>query len=605
LYRQNNFCGSGVNGKKGGQRLEPRPDMEMPSERAAAEITRLRRCISDLVSVTSLPATWAGDDQIEIVRSLLAALLPMLSLDFAYVRLKDPRFEQQTEMVRVAESYETMTRPRDVGELLDRLLGPDPQTWSSWSGNLFGDGDISIVPMRLGLHGDIGVLVVGSGRADFPAQTEVLLLSVATNQAAVSLQDALLLRKERQHANELEQRVAQRTKELASSNEELKKEIAERKLAEIALRKSEAFLAEAQRLSSTGSFSWRVARNGITEIIWSDELYRIFEFDRSLPITLELMRTRIHPEDLALFERTIDRARTAAGGFDYEHRLQMSDGSVKHLQVIARGTRDSDGQLEYIGAAQDVTQARLSEEILAQARLQLVHATRVTSLGVLTASISHEVKQPLAAIVANAESSLRWLARSAPDIERVRLITSLVIADARRASEIVDRIRDMASQRTPERIPLSFDDVVYESLRFLGRELQLKEISVSVDLARELPQVVGDRTQLQQVVVNLIMNAAQAMAHIPPADRCISISANLSDPETVCCTIEDCGPGIDPAHLPHLFNSFFTTKDTSMGLGLAICQSIVEAHGGRIRADNNSTLGGARFSLDLMVHGAD
>jgi signal transduction histidine kinase len=594
-----------VNGEKGGQRLEPRPDMEVPSARAATEITRLRRCINDLVSVTSLPATWAGDDQIEIVRSLLAALLSMLSLDFAYVRLNDLRFERQAEMVRVAESYETITRPREVGELLERLLGPDPQTWSSWSGNFFGYGDITIVPMRLGLQGEIGVLVVGSGRADFPVQTEVLLLSVATNQAAVSLQDALLLRNERQHANELEQRVAQRTRELASSNEELKKGIAERILAEIALRKSEAFLAEAQRLSSTGSFSWRVARDGITEIIWSDELYRIFEFDQGLPITLELMRTRIHPEDAGLFERTIKRARAAGDDFDYEHRLQMPDGSVKYLHVIARGTRDRDGRLEYVGAAQDVTQARLSEEALAQARLQLAHATRVTSLGVLTASISHEVKQPLAAIAANAESSLRLLARNQPDIERVRLITSHVVADARRASEIVDRIRDMASQRTPEQTLLSFEDVVDESLSFLGRELQLKGISVSVDLARELPQVIGDHTQLQQVVVNLIINAAQAMTEVPRADRSISLSANLSDSGAVSCMIEDSGPGIDPADLPHLFDSFFTTKDTSMGLGLAICQSIIEAHGGRIRADNNSTLGGARFSFDLLTRHAE
>jgi C4-dicarboxylate-specific signal transduction histidine kinase len=257
--------------------------------------------------------------------------------------------------------------------------------------------------------------------------------------------------------------------------------------------------------------------------------------------------------------------------------------------------------LEYIGAGQDVTQRRLSEEALAKARSELAHVARVTSLGVLTASIAHEVNQPLAAIVTNGESSLRWLARDEPDIERVRTLTKRVTADARRASAIIERIRGMASPRVPEQKLLSIDDVINESLGFLRHELQLKGIVMSLDLARELPQVVGDRTQLQQVIVNLTINAVQAMTQLAPAGRSISVRAILSDPETVCCSIEDSGPGIDPEHLPRLFDSFFTTKDTGMGMGLAICRSIVEAHGGRIRADNNSALGGARFSFDLLT----
>jgi signal transduction histidine kinase len=372
--------------------------------------------------------------------------------------------------------------------------------------------------------------------------------------------------------------------------------ITERKRSKEELRRSEAFLAEAQRLSLTGSFSWRVATD---EITWSEQLYRIFEFDQGMPVTLEVIGTRVHPEDIALFNDRIDRARGARDDFDCEYRLQLPDHSIKYLHVIAHGTRDKDGRLEYIGAAQDVTQRRLSEEALAKARSELAHVTRVTSLGVLTASIAHEVNQPLAAIVTNGESSLRWLARDEPDIEKVRTLTKRVVADARRASEIIERIRDMASQRAPEQKLLSIDDVINESLRFLRHELQLKGIVVSLDLARELPQVVGDRTQLQQVIVNLTINAVQAMTQLAPADRGISVRAVLSDPETMVCSIEDSGPGIDPEHLPRLFDSFFTTKDTGMGMGLAICRSIVEAHGGRIRADNNSALGGARFSFDL------
>jgi signal transduction histidine kinase len=240
-------------------------------------------------------------------------------------------------------------------------------------------------------------------------------------------------------------------------------------------------------------------------------------------------------------------------------------------------------------------------EALAKARSELAYVARVTSLGVLTASIAHEVNQPLTAIAANGESSLHWLTRDKPDIEKVQLLTKRVVADARRASEIIRRIRDMTSQRAPEQKLLSIDDVINESLSFLHHELQEKGIVVSLDLTRELPEIIGNRTQLQQVIVNLTVNAIQAMTQLAPADRRISVRTMLSDPETVCCSIEDSGPGIDPEHLPRLFDSFFTTKDNGMGIGLAVCQSIVEAQGGRIRASNNSALGGARFSFDLLT----
>ena len=243
-------------------------------------------------------------------------------------------------------------------------------------------------------------------------------------------------------------------------------------------------------------------------------------------------------------------------------------------------------------------------EALAKARSELAHVIRVTSLGVLTASIAHEVNQPLAAIATNGESSLRWLTRDEPEIEKIRLLTKRIVADARRGSEIIGRIRDMTSQRAPEQKLLSIDDVINESLSFLHHELQEHGIIVSLDLTRELPQIVGDRTQLQQVIVNLTINAVQAMTQLAPTDRRISVRTMLSDPETVCCSIEDSGPGIDQEHLPRLFDSFFTTKDTGMGLGLAICQSIVEAHGGSICASNDSSLGGARFGFDLLTRRA-
>ena len=242
-------------------------------------------------------------------------------------------------------------------------------------------------------------------------------------------------------------------------------------------------------------------------------------------------------------------------------------------------------------------------EALAKAQSELAHVTKVIGLDVLTASIAHEVNQPLSAIIANGESNLRWLARGEPDIEKVLLLTKRVVADARRASEIIERIRDMTSRQTPKQQLLSIDDVINESLGFLYHELQEKGIAVSVELTPGLPQIVGDRTQLQQVIVNLTINAVQAMTGHEAAHRRISVRTMLSDPETVCCCIEDSGPGIDPEHFPYLFDSFFTTKETGMGIGLAICQSIVEAHGGSIRASNESALGGACFSFDLLTRG--
>jgi signal transduction histidine kinase len=268
-------------------------------------------------------------------------------------------------------------------------------------------------------------------------------------------------------------------------------DITDRKQTEEKLLRSEAFLAEGQHLSRVGSFSWRVVTD---EIAWSEQLYRIFEFDQDVPVMLELIGTRVHPEDIPLLNDMIERARGGGEDFEYEHRLVMPDKSVKYLHLIGHSTRDKDGRLEYIGAAQDVTQRRLSEEALGKARSELAHVARVTSLGVLTASIAHEVNQPLAAIITNGETGLRWLARPQPDVERARELTKHVVADARRASEIIGRIRAMVTRRIPEPTLLSLGDIVAESMVFLRHEFQSQSVSVSLDLAPELPRVVGDRT---------------------------------------------------------------------------------------------------------------
>jgi C4-dicarboxylate-specific signal transduction histidine kinase len=222
-------------------------------------------------------------------------------------------------------------------------------------------------------------------------------------------------------------------------------------------------------------------------------------------------------------------------------------------------------------------------------------------LGELTASIAHEVNQPLAAIAAGGEASLRWLARSTPDIDEVRELIRSVIADARRASDIIGRIRAMAAGRVPEQSLLSLDDVIRDALQFLRHEVQSRGVAVSHFPTSSLQKVFADRTQLQQVVVNLAVNAVQAVAQAGSTSRNIVIRTVAHDPATVRCSVEDSGPGIEPQHITRLFDSFFTTKDGGMGMGLRICRSVIEAHDGRIEADNNSALGGARFFFTLPV----
>jgi C4-dicarboxylate-specific signal transduction histidine kinase len=244
-----------------------------------------------------------------------------------------------------------------------------------------------------------------------------------------------------------------------------------------------------------------------------------------------------------------------------------------------------------------VERCKQAERKLREREAELAHMTRVVMMGELAASIAHEVNQPLTSIVIDGEIGLRKLARSNLDTETSRDLMRRIVANARRAAEIIARIRGMAAPQASQQMLQSIEEVIQESVTFLGHELQSRDVSVSLDLAPSLPSVLCDRTQLQQVVMNFAMNAVQAMASSPR--RNIQVRTRLENSDTVWCTIEDSGPGIETKDLPHLFDRFFTTKDKGMGLGLAICRSIIEAHGGQIRADNNSTLGGARFGFTL------
>jgi len=255
--------------------------------------------------------------------------------------------------------------------------------------------------------------------------------------------------------------------------------------------------------------------------------------------------------------------------------------------------------LECLGAIQDITRRRLAEDARDKVRSELAHVSRVLSLGALTASIAHEVNQPLASILTSGETGLRWLSKPEPDFEKVQQALKRVVNDARRAADIIDRVRAMASKGAPRRTETTLADLITECTALLHQEFQSRNVSASLDLAADLPNVMVDRIQLQQVIVNVVINAVQAMSKLDDPHRNIAIRTQKIDAETVCCIVEDSGPGIDAEDLPRLFDSFFTTKETGMGLGLPIARSIIEAHDGHIRADNNSTLGGARLIIEL------
>jgi two-component system, LuxR family, sensor kinase FixL len=246
----------------------------------------------------------------------------------------------------------------------------------------------------------------------------------------------------------------------------------------------------------------------------------------------------------------------------------------------------------------DIGERLRTEAQLRQLQADFTHAARVSTLGELATSIAHEVKQPLAAIVTNAETSLRWLKREDVSLSKLETLTTRVIANARRASDIVQRVRDMAVKHEPERTALDLNDIVEEALLVVRHDIDSRSIDLVVKYGGHLPKVIGDRIQLQQVVVNLLVNSVQAMAQAGGSTGRIELRTDADDEGAVTFTIRDTGPGIAEANVDRIFDSFFTTKDTGMGIGLLICQSIIVGHGGNITASNHPD-GGAEFRFSL------
>ncbi|MEY2498961.1 MAG: hypothetical protein QOD12_2517 [Verrucomicrobiota bacterium] len=359
--------------------------METTVEEAADEIKRLKGCINNLISVQALPAIWSGGKPSQIVSALLDMLLKMLSLDFAYARLKDPTGGACVEMVRLAQDRSLPAQPQLIGGRLNSWLGDFPHTSPLRVRNPVGDGDVSVLLLRLGLQAEMGVFVAGSKRADFPTQTERLLLNVAANQAAIGLQEAQLLGEQKRVAEELDQSVAERTGQLLAANQELEKEIGERKRAEKKLRRSEAFLAEGQRISHIGSWGWNVSSGKLT---WSEEHFRIFGFDpeTTQPCLPSFFET-VHPEDRSFVKRNLDEAVRDKSSFDMEFRIALADGSIKHVHGLGRPVAGESGQVDhYVGTTVDITERKRGEALFTgEKRLLEMIATGVPLKEILDA----------------------------------------------------------------------------------------------------------------------------------------------------------------------------------------------------------------------------
>ena len=562
-------------------------------ENTGDEIKRLQSCINDLISVLALPAIWSGSEPSQIVGTLLDALLAMLRLDFAYARLTDSSDGPPIEVVRLGHRQHPSVQPQQVGQALGRWLTGDQAASRFVVPDPAGEGEVSIASFSLGLQDEVGVLVAGSRRAAFPTNIERLLLRVAANQAGIGLQEARRSGEQKRIGEALEQRVAERTTELTRANENLRLEIAERKRAEAQLRESEErwrdvfennptmyFVVDAAgKVMAVNPFGAEQLGYNVDELVGQPVLGVLYESDREA------------------IQRNVAQCLKQIGqSMSWELRKVRKGGSVIWVRETAKAVLRVNGPIVLI-ACEDITEQKRAEEALRQAQADLAHVTRVTTMGELTGSLAHEVNQPIAAAVTNANTCLRWLAGDAPNIEEARAAAMRIVKDGTRAAEIISRIRLLFKKGTPERELVDVNEVIREMTVLLRSEAMRYSISVRTELAADLPQVMGDRVQLQQVMMNLFMNSIDAMKDVD-GTRELAIKSQRAENEQLMVSVSDTGVGLPAQQTDQIFNAFFTTKLHGTGMGLSISRSIVESHGGRLWAANNSPRG-ASFYLTL------
>jgi PAS domain S-box-containing protein len=362
----------------------------------------------------------------------------------------------------------------------------------------------------------------------------------------------------------------------------------QRKQAEEEVRRSETFLAEAQALSQTGSWGWNTTTG---DLFWSRETYRIFGFELDVHPTLSMVAEVIHADDRARFEHDAETLARDHTAFEREYRLKLRDGSIKHVHVVGRFAARVFPDLDFIGSIMDVTERKQAADALLKTQAELAEVSRRTTMGELAASIAHEINQPLATVVTNAQSCAGLLRVQPPPWVEVESAVSDIAEAGKRASDVIGRIRLLLRKGVSEPVELSVNDVIRDVIALTRETTRQKRVMLDIRLTHDVPRVLADRVQLQQVLINLITNSADAMSDIIDRPRRLTISSNCSDELQVEVAVVDAGVGIDPKYRDRVFEPFFTTKADGMGMGLAICRGIVEAYGGRLWATSNPDCG--------------
>jgi PAS domain S-box-containing protein len=375
-------------------------------------------------------------------------------------------------------------------------------------------------------------------------------------------------------------------------------DIDERRKTHEKLQQSEAFLAQGQSISQTCSFGWSVASG---EMYWSDETYNILECDRAAKPTFDLVFQLLHPDDRVLVRQTLGDATKEKRDFDIEPRLSMPDGRVKYVHVTGRAVKT--GSLDFVGAIRDITERTHAEDALRQAQDDLARINRVTTMGELTASLAHELNQPISGTLTNTNVCLRKLGRERPDLDGVRVGLTRIARDTQRAADIIAGIHSQFKKGAVNREVIDVNEIHRETIALLRDEAARYHISVRTELAADLPRVVGDRVQLQQVAMNLIVNGIDAMKEVHGIREMI-IQSQRGENGQILVSVCDTGIGFPPQLAERIFDPFFTTKPHGTGMGLRICRSIIESHGGRLWAEGAAGCGATfHFALPAALPG--
>ncbi|MEY2604768.1 MAG: hypothetical protein QOH31_2563, partial [Verrucomicrobiota bacterium] len=377
------------------------------------------------------------------------------------------------------------------------------------------------------------------------------------------------------------------------------------KQAEEALRRNESYLTDAQRLSRTGSWAWNAATR--QSVYWSQENYRLFGFDpeRGIPSD-EAFYQRIHPEDRERIRREVFLERPHEGSdFDVDFRIILPGGAIKYVRSTGHPVRSISGDLlEYVGTSIDVTERKHADEErerLRQLQADLAHLSRVTTMGELTASLAHEIRQPISAAITNAKTCLRWLGRDEPDLAEGREAAARIVKDVTRAADIMSRISSLFKKEALQRELVDVNELIREMIVLLRSEANRYSISIRIELADDLPKVMADRVQLQQVFMNLMLNGIDAMKETTREGE-LAITSQVEHGQ-VRVSVSDNGVGLRPEQADKIFKAFFTTKDNGTGMGLPISRSIIESHGGQLWATGVPG-SGATFQFTLPATAA-